>query len=113
MEKEEKMNCNCSQGNCTCVDECNCDENCSCGCNNPMIIELEDDNGKKVKAQIMGTFEDNGKNYAVVNDLENEDNSYLFEIQSTDNGDMLVSVDDEDEFNRLCKVVENIINENI
>ena len=113
MEKEEKINCNCSKDNCTCGDECNCDENCSCGCNNPMIIELEDESGKKVKAQIMGTFEDSGKSYAVVNDLENEDNSYLFEVQSTDKGDMLVSVDDEEEFNRLCKVVEKIISENI
>ncbi|MBQ9024638.1 MAG: DUF1292 domain-containing protein [Bacilli bacterium] len=112
MEKEEKKVCNCAEGECTCGDDCKCDENCSCGCNNPLIIELEDDNGKKVKAQIVGTFDDNGKSYAIVNDLDNEDNSYLFEVQSTENGDMLVSVDDEKEFDRLCTVVDKLISEN-
>ena len=109
----EEKKCNCTEDNCTCGDNCNCDETCSCGCNNPMIIEMEDENGEKVKVQIVGTFDDSGKSYAVVNDLDNEDNSYIFEVQSTDEGDMLVSVDDEKEFDRLCGVVEKIISENI
>lgn len=108
----EEKKCNCSVDNCLCGDECNCDENCSCGCNNPLIIELEDDEGNKTKGQILGTFESDGKNYAVVNDLSNGDDSYIFEIQSSDNGDELVSIDDEQEFERLCKVVEEIINKN-
>jgi len=112
MEEKEKK-CNCVPGECSCTDECNCDENCSCGCNNPMIIELEDDNGQKVKAEIVGTFDDSGKSYAIVNDLDNEDNSYLFEVQSTDQGDMLVSVDDEKEFERLCEVIEQLTNQNV
>lgn len=112
--KEEEKKCNCAEGECTCGDDCNCDENCSCGCNkDPLIIEMEDENGEKVKVQIIGTFDDNDKSYAVVNDLDNEDNSYIFEVQSTDDGDMLVSIDDEKEFDRLCKVVEKIISENI
>ena len=109
----EEKKCNCTEDNCTCGDNCNCDETCSCGCNNPMIIEMEDENGEKVKVQIVGTFDDSGKSYAVVNDLDNEDNSYIFEVQSTDEGDMLVSVDDEKEFDRLCSVVEKLISENI
>ena len=112
MEEKEKK-CNCAPGECSCTDECNCDENCSCGCNNPMIIELEDDNGQKVKAEIVGTFDDNGKSYAIVNDLDNEDNSYLFEVQSTDEGDLLVSVNDEKEFERLCEVIEKLTNQNV
>ena len=112
MEEKEKK-CNCKQGECTCGDDCKCDENCSCGCNNPMIIELEDENGKKLKAEIVGTFDDNGNSYAIVNDLDNEDNSYLFKVESTDQGDALVSVDDEKEFERLCGVVEKLLSENI
>ena len=112
MENEEKKMCNCSVGNCNCGDECNCDADCSCGCNNPMIFELEDENGEKVKAQIVGSFDDNGKSYAVVNDLDQTDNSYIFEVKTTDEGDMLVSIDDEKEFDRLCKVVEKLISEN-
>ena len=112
MEKEEIKTCNCEDGKCTCEDECHCSEDCACGCNNPLIIEMEDDEGKKVKVQIVGTFDDNDKSYAIVNDLDNEENSYIFEVQSTDQGDMLVSVDDEAEFDRLCKVIENLTNEN-
>ena len=112
MEEEKKV-CNCAEGECNCIDECNCDESCTCGCHNPLVIEMEDDNGEKVKVQIVGTFDDNGKSYAVVNDLDNEDNSYILEVQSTEQGDMLVSIDDEEEFDRLCNVVDKLINENI
>ena len=107
----EEKKCNCEVGKCACGDECNCDDNCSCGCNNPLIIELEDEDGKTTKGQILGTFDSEGKNYCVVNDLNNND-SYIFEIQSSEEGDILVSVNDEKEFERLCKIVESIVEKN-
>ncbi|MBO6145685.1 MAG: DUF1292 domain-containing protein [Bacilli bacterium] len=109
---EEEKKCNCKPGECSCGDDCNCDENCACGCNNPLIIEMEDDNGEKVKVEIVGTFDDNGKSYAVVNDLDDENNSYILEVQSTEEGDVLVSVDDEEEFDRLVGVVQKLLQEN-
>ena len=111
MKKEElKENCSCSE-ECTCGSECHCeDDHCGCGCHedSPMILEMEDTEGKKVKVEVVGTFDDSGKSYAIVNDLDEPDNSYIFEVQSTDEGDMLVSIDDEAEFDRLCKVIENL-----
>lgn len=105
--------CNCNECECDsnngCNDECNChDHDCNCE-SEPLIIEMEDLNGEKVKVEIIGTFDDNGKSYAIVNDLDNKDNSYIFEVQTTDEGDMLVSIDDEEEFDRLCKVVEKLV----
>lgn len=76
--------------------------------NKPIIIEMEDANGEKVKVEIVATFEDNGKNYAIANDLDDSESSYIFEVKSVPDGDILVSVDDEAEFNRLCKVVEEL-----
>ena len=73
---------------------------------------MEDDNGEKVKVEIVGTFDDNGKSYAVVNDLDDENNSYILEVQSTEEGDVLVSVDDEEEFDRLVGVVQKLLQEN-
>lgn len=111
MEKEEKNKCMCEEH---CSDDCNCDDNCKCGeecsCHDsePIIIEMEDIEGNKVKVEVVATFEDNGKNYAIVNDLDNTDNSYIFEIQTVEEGDVLVSIDDEKEFERLCKVVEDL-----
>lgn len=94
---------------CGCNDECNCSDGCSCHDAKPIVIEMEDMNGEKVKVEVVGTFDDNDKSYAIVNDLDNPDNSYIFEVQSTDEGDMLVSIDDEKEFDRLCKVVEKLV----
>ena len=110
MEKEEKITCNCEE-ECNCeVDNCEC-EDCSCGhcgSHEPIIIEMEDAEGNKVNVEVVATFEDNGKNYAIVNDLDNTENSYIFEIQQSESGDVLVSIDDEKEFERLCKVVEEL-----
>ncbi len=98
---------------CTCGENSNCSHDCKdhdCGCDHePIIIEMEDTNGEKVKVEIIGTFDDNNKSYAIANDLDNTDNSYIFEVQTTDEGDMLVSIDDEKEFDRLCKVVEKLV----
>ena len=113
MEKENKK-CNCHHEECTHDENCHCEECVDCGCqgHEPIIIEMEDENGEKVKVQVVGTFDDNGKSYAVVDDLDNEGNSYIFEVQSTEEGDMLVSIDDEKEFDRLCKVIEKLVSEN-
>lgn len=39
---------------------------------------------------------------------EDDEASYLFEVQHTEEGVALLSVDDEDEFNRLCEVLEEL-----
>lgn len=99
-----------NEKNCTCEEHCDCDGSHDCGCHNePLILEMEDESGVKVKVQIVGTFDDNNKSYAIADDLDNKGNSYLFEVQSTEDGDILVSVDDEKEFDRLCNVVEKLI----
>lgn len=77
-----------------------------------MVLEMEDVNGEKVNVQVVGSFDDNDKSYAIVSDLDDGESYYIFEIQTTDEGDMLVSIDDEDEFDRLCKVVESKLSEN-
>ena len=75
---------------------------------NPLIIELEDEDGNTVNAEIIGTFEDGGMTYAIANDL-NEDSSYIFLVNHTPQGDELVSVVDEEEFNRLAGVIDKLI----
>lgn len=73
---------------------------------NPLVIEMTDENGIKVKVQIVSRFEDSGKQYVIANDLSNDTDAYILELKSTPEGDMLVSIDDENEFNRLCKLVD-------
>jgi uncharacterized protein YrzB (UPF0473 family) len=75
---------------------------------NPLVIELTDDQGEKVKVEIVSQFEDSGKNYVIANDLSNDTDSYILEVRTTEAGDELISIDDEAEFDRLCKVIEDL-----
>ena len=75
---------------------------------NPLIVEMTDDQGVKVKVEIVSQFEDGGKNYVIANDLSNDTDSYILEVRSTEAGDELISIDDEAEFDRLCKVIDHM-----
>lgn len=74
---------------------------------NPLIVEMLDENGVPVKVEVVSHFEDNGKTYVIANDLSNDTDSYLLELVVTPEGGQLVSVDDEEEFDRLCKIAES------
>ena len=78
--------------------------------NKDNIVEMEDNEGNKVKVEIVSYFEDNGRTYVIANDLGNETDSYILELKSTPEGDELISVDSEEEFNRLCNVVDSMVN---
>ena len=79
--------------------------------NNPIIVEMTDSDGTKVKVEVVSHFEDNGRTYVIANDLSNDTDSYILELVSTPEGEMLVSVDSEEEFNRLCNIVDKLVRE--
>ena len=79
--------------------------------NNPLVVEMTDNDGTKVNVEIVSHFEDNGRTYVIANDLGNDTDSYILELVSGPDGDELVSVDSEEEFNRLCKVVDTLTKE--
>jgi hypothetical protein len=51
----------------------------------PLEIEMESVDGEKVKVRITRLFEDNGKNYVVADNMD-EDESYIFQIIRDDDG---------------------------
>lgn len=77
---------------------------------NKIVVEMTDGDGKKVKVEVVSHFEDNGRTYVIANDLSNDTDSYILELVSTPEGEALVSVDSEEEFNRLCDVVDKLAN---
>ena len=79
--------------------------------NNPLVVEMTDNEGNKVKVEIVSHFEDKGRTYVIANDLGNDTDSYILELDSGPDGDELVSVDSEEEFNRLCELVDKLANE--
>lgn len=75
---------------------------------NPLVVEMTDENGDKVKVEIVKHFEDKGKDYVIANDLSNDTDSYILELRTSPEGDELISIDDEKEFERLCNVVDSL-----
>ena len=64
---------------------------------NPLVVDMTDESGNKIKVEIVRLFQDNGKDYVVANDLSNEEDAYIFEVRTTDSGDELISIDSEEE----------------
>ena len=79
--------------------------------NNPAIVEMTDSEGTIVRVEVVSYFMDNGRTYVIANDLGNETDSYILELISTPEGDQLISIDSEEEFNRLCDVVDKLASE--
>ena len=77
----------------------------------PLEIEMEAEDGEKVKVKIVRMFEDSGKTYVVADNMDNEEEAYILQIIPHDDGDELVSIESEEEFNRLAKVVESLEDE--
>ena len=77
----------------------------------PLEIEMESEEGEKVRVRIVRLFEDGDKSYVVADNLDNEEESYIFEIIPHDYGDELVSIETEEEFNRLCEVLNKQLEE--
>ncbi len=78
---------------------------------NPLIVEMTDDKDNKVKVEIVSHFEDQGRTYVIANDLSNETDSYILELVETPEGNQLVSIDSEEEFLRLCDVIDKLTDE--
>ena len=78
---------------------------------NPLVVEMTDSEGAKVKVEIVSHFEDQGRTYVIANDLGNDTDSYILELVSGPDGDELVSIDSEEEFLRLCDVIDKLTDE--
>lgn len=76
--------------------------------NKDMIVELTDSEGETVKVEIVKHFTDNGKDYVIANDLSNDEDAYILEVKTNGETSELVSIDNEEEFDRLCQVVDSL-----
>ena len=77
----------------------------------PLEIEMEAEDGEKLKVKIVKLFEDGGKSYVVADNMDNEDEAYILQLIPHDDGDELISIESEEEFNRLAKIVESLEDE--
>ena len=76
---------------------------------NTKKFELKNENGNSVFISIFSKFEDSGKEYVVANDFNDASKNYILQLISNSTGDMLVSIDNEEEYERLSMVANKII----
>ncbi|WP_368487742.1 DUF1292 domain-containing protein [Clostridium sp. BJN0013] len=77
-------------------------------------LMLEDENGDKVKFQVVTKFDIEDKEYIIVVPEENKDSKEAIVLKIVEEGngsEMLVTVEDEDEFNQVSEVYEALFND--
>lgn len=79
------------------------------------LVELSDEEGNVTKCEIYDIVEFEEKTYALLLPLEdeNEEDPELIVLEYVEEGDeaSFVSIDDEDEFNRVCDYIESLADE--
>ena len=88
------------------------------------VVTFEDDEGNEFDMEIVDEFEHNGKKYAVLaaineddeadeaepaEDDEDQDALYIFEVVDGEEGEEFVAIDDDDLLDELSAVVEDLL----
>ena len=79
------------------------------------LVELSDEEGNITSCEIYDIVEFEGKTYAMLLPVENEseEDPELIVLEYVEEGDegTFVSIEDEDEFNRVCDYIESLADE--
>ena len=79
------------------------------------LIELSDEEGNVTSCEIYDIVEFEGKTYAMLLPVEesNEEEPELIVLEYVEEGEegTFVSIEDEDEFNRVCDYIESLADE--
>lgn len=105
---------NCGCGHDEHKNECGCghehDHECGCGCGHePMLVELEGENGEPIQCEIIEGFELKGKEYAVLVSPDDE-NYYIFKVEGDEETGSLVVPSDE-EFEEATEFYGRVLEE--
>ena len=73
------------------------------------VVTLTDEDGTETEFEVLGTVEDGGKLYYALTPLKEEtEEYYLFVASQDENGDDILStVDDDEEFDRIADIFED------
>ncbi len=76
------------------------------------FITLEFDDGTEVEAEIMGIFDVDGKEYIALIPDDDSDDVYLYGYKEVDDEEFeLIDIEDDDEFDKVVKVFEELTDE--
>ncbi|WP_446897262.1 DUF1292 domain-containing protein [Clostridium sp. LBM24168] len=97
MDKEKMKDYNETEGSCNCGQEHVHDEGCSCGCEDhePIMVDLEDEDGNVVQCEVVDGFVYKENEYAIVENSKNG-SVYLFKVVGEgDTGELVIPDDKE------------------
>ena len=76
------------------------------------FITLEFEDGTEVEAEIMGIFAVDGKEYIALIPDDDSDDVYLYGYKEVDDEEFeLIDIEDDDEFDKVVKVFEELTDE--
>ena len=77
------------------------------------IITLEFDDGKEVECEILGVFDVDDKEYIALIPEDDSDEVYIYGYVENEDDDEfeLLDIDDNDEFDKVVKVFEALVEE--
>ena len=79
------------------------------------LVELSDEDGNVTSCEIYDIVDYEGKTYALLlpvdNDSEEDPELIVLEYIEEDEEGTFVSIEDEDEFNRVCDYIESLADE--
>ena len=77
------------------------------------IITLIDEDGQEAEFEIVLSLEAKGKNYAILLPLDDEtcDEALVFRIDTDEEGDILVALEDEDEYQIVLDTYNTLMDE--
>lgn len=79
------------------------------------LVELSDEDGNVTSCEIYDIVDFEGKTYALLlpvdNDSEEDPELIVLEYIEEDEEGTFVSIEDEDEFNRVCDYIESLADE--
>lgn len=79
------------------------------------IVELSDEEGNITKCEVYDIVDFEGKTYAMLMSVEeeSEEEPELIVLEYIEEGDecSFVSIEDEDEFNKVCDYIESLMDE--
>lgn len=79
------------------------------------LVELSDEEGNITKCEVYDIVDFEGKTYAMLMPVEeeSEEEPELIVLEYIEEGDecSFVSIDDEDEFNKVCDYIESLMDE--
>lgn len=76
------------------------------------IIRLIDEEGEEISFEVVMTLQAEGKDYAILIPVEGDDEeAYIFRIDTIDGEDVIVPIENEEEYEVVLKAYEEIMEE--